>query len=309
MLIPTNAQGWGFNAGIIKRPYGFLVADRCFDGRVWSVVLRRFDPCMQEIDWFACKDAYGMEDVRLIQGPSDDIIMGFGTHVIFDEHGAYVSVMMSSLTIDDTPGYTPIVQRLALIPEFPVKRWQKNWTPFYVDDEIRLTYSIVPHLILSYTGTGICKRHCISQALDWEWPWGEPRASTPPIKMGEHYLGIFHSSLSKDEENRAHPGSEFTLKRRYYTGAYLFEAKAPHRIVAMSRTPINTWLEDVDDTDTRSGVKVVFPTALWMHNDNLVIAYGENDLRTRISMIPWYRIRNDLRPVSTSDLNLGVFRG
>jgi hypothetical protein len=81
------------------------------------------------------------------------------------------------------------------------------------------------------------------------------------------YWTFFHSSLPW-----------INKKRRYYMGAYAFEAKAPFRIVRMTTLPI---LTGTNQQDWWPGLPaVVFPCGAFFDiaKNQFVVSYGINDV-------------------------------
>ena len=115
---------------------------------------------------------------------------------------------------------------------------EKNWAPFiYANSEggpqLHFEYSIVPHRIfrLDDPQEGALS-HCNYQGQEaakmsvWPRQWGLVRGGAPPQKIGDQYLGFFHS------------GIKIGTTTWYMMGAYTFEAKPPFRLTGISHYPI-----------------------------------------------------------------------
>ena len=144
---------------------------------------------------------------------------------------------------------------------------EKNWTPFDYLGEPHFIYSDNPRIIVNRKGIFLSK-------TAFEWKWGKVSGGTPAIKWGEYYITFFHSSITF--KNPHH-------KRIYYMGAYLFEAKPPFDIVAVTQYPILKGSMSVDgENPVNQDVCVVFPSGVIQEKDHFSISYGFNDFNTRV---------------------------
>jgi predicted GH43/DUF377 family glycosyl hydrolase len=168
-------------------------------------------------------------------------------------------------------------------------RWvEKNWSPFeYIDSDSQshlfLEYQITPRKILELRNPQInsldsliLPREISYLSLAWTSRWGEPRGGTPLKKVGEEYLGFFHSSFTHDN------------LIWYVMGAYTFEAQPPFRITGISQYPI--LFEGIFETphlNTATPTKrVIFPSGFVVekqHDRELIhVSCGENDSSVKI---------------------------
>lgn len=155
---------------------------------------------------------------------------------------------------------------------------EKNWQFFEHEGKLRAIYSSDPHVVLELDGSSVVS---ISEGKPGQvtWPWGIIRGGTPPILLpsGE-YLTIFHSALPYPVEPHW---------RRYYAGAYTFEAKAPFKITKISQAPILTGSgADGHTMDPRKlswKPFVVFPGGVIPHKHGYYVSYGINDYVTCIA--------------------------
>jgi predicted GH43/DUF377 family glycosyl hydrolase len=154
---------------------------------------------------------------------------------------------------------------------------EKNWQFFEHEGRLYVIYGSQPHVVLEVDGDVV--RSVQTDPGEVLWPWGEVRGGTPPVLMpsGE-FLTIFHSSLPYPVEPHW---------RRYYAGAYTFEAKAPFRITAVSQSPILGGSgEDghiADPRKTSWKPFVVFPGGIIPHKDGYFVSYGINDYLTAVA--------------------------
>lgn len=107
------------------------------------------------------------------------------------------------------------------------KRQEKNWLWFIHDDKPHLIYNADPHDVAQFTWD-------FKPALRYEtrpkmrWAWGQMRGGTPPFRVGDEYVTFFHSSIDWMQGGG----------RRYYIGAYGFEAKPPFKITRYTSQPL-----------------------------------------------------------------------
>jgi len=143
---------------------------------------------------------------------------------------------------------------------------EKNWVWFYHNDKWMFVYSFCPHIV--------CE---INNPLSHKspepklWHYGEIRGGTPPVLVddicgleGPQYLTFFHSSLPWKKK-----------QRRYYMGAYTFEAMAPFRVTAITTQPLLCGSEE--DTRINGGPLVVFPCGALSDDGTWLVTFGLND--------------------------------
>lgn len=304
-LVPPHGEGMGFNAGVLKRPYGWLVADRVrlFKGRN-DVILRRFDHAWNEIYRNAPNGMIGMQDVRLMDMP-DGRVFAYGSLAV--DPGGAGRVCTAGLRIEDTSECLD-GPRIILHHDFPAMDKEKNWQLFMHGGKWYASYGLVPHLVLSVdTMTGKCIRKYVSVSEGWEWDWGEVRGGTPWLDLGNGYmLSAFHSLLRKEKGEAKDPRRKAANKcLHYFAGWVLAETKPPFNIVGRSHSPIDFPLVLTDTSEHL----VAFPMSLWKDGDTVAMAYGENDLRTRIAKFDLQEILAMLVPMKTAAAPRGAWRG
>jgi predicted GH43/DUF377 family glycosyl hydrolase len=144
---------------------------------------------------------------------------------------------------------------------------EKNWTFFSAQGQIRCIYDLgfSRWTVLGLDGEQVTDRW-IDDAL--EWPYGRMSGGTPAIPWKGDLLTFFHSF--KD-----HP----TRQRFYYAGALTFEALAPHRPKLATPQPVLMGREEWGRPDYAPWQPLcVFPGGLVAQGDQLLLAYGRNDL-------------------------------
>lgn len=154
-------------------------------------------------------------------------------------------------------------------------RREKNWAPFEYQQQLFLTYSLVPHRILRYLcGSGACETIACT-GTEATWPWGELRGGTPAVPIdADHYLAFFHSCMDMTSE---HSKGEWSL--HYFVGAYLFNRNPPFKITKISPEPIvgPGFYHGMDYIPYWKPVRVVFPGGVLVEGEIILLAYGRQD--------------------------------
>lgn len=162
---------------------------------------------------------------------------------------------------------------------------EKNWQFFELDGKLHAIYSSDPHVVLEIDGNTVKKVHAGAPS-QVQWPWGIIRGGTPPLRLASgEFLTVFHSSLPYPVEPHW---------RRYYAGAYTFEATPPFRITSISQAPIlNSSGEDghvADPRKTSWKPFVVFPGGIIPHAEGFYVSYGINDYLTAVADHPGFNL-------------------
>lgn len=152
---------------------------------------------------------------------------------------------------------------------------EKNWLYFVHDNAPHVVYSANPHVVVRLNGRLEKEQEYVTNEFNPLWKFGEVRGGSNPILADGLYWTFFHSSLPW-----------INKKRRYYMGAYAFEAKAPFRIVRMTTMPI---LTGTNQEDWWPGLPaVVFPCGAFFDSakNQFVISYGINDVDCGYMRLP-----------------------
>lgn len=165
---------------------------------------------------------------------------------------------------------------------------EKNWSPFEytgMDQKSRLfiEYQISPRKLLELSDPQVGKMEHLTLPqevsylpLFWSNEWGQIRGGTPAQKIGNEYLGFFHSSFSEN-------GVIW-----YVMGAYTFEAHPPFCITGISNYPIlfRTIFETPYVNTAPLHKRVIFPSGFVLEKKNgqelIHLACGENDSSVKI---------------------------
>lgn len=87
-----------------------------------------------------------------------------------------------------------------LLLDGPRRRIEKNWMPFNHEGDLYVVYSIWPHVVLrldlARDDAVVCRPlHTVNwDATPYARRWGEPRGGAPPLRWGDRYVSVFHSS-------------------------------------------------------------------------------------------------------------------
>ena len=106
---------------------------------------------------------------------------------------------------------------------------EKNWTWFMHDGKPHMIYAMTPHTVIETDATCTPTKEYKTQEINrlWRADLGTPRGGSNPVRVGDEYWCFFHSSQPW-----------WNGRRRYFMGAYAFEAKPPFRITRMSSEPL-----------------------------------------------------------------------
>lgn len=161
---------------------------------------------------------------------------------------------------------------------------EKNWQFFQPRPNagLHFIYQAEPHQVVELGKDGETVASFTESPKGFvKWPWGTIRGGTPPIRLNDdRWLTIFHSAT---------PYPVAPYWRRYYAGAYVFDAKPPYRITEISQQPILTGsLEDGHAHDPRNIDSwkpfVVFPSGIIPGGKGAWhVSYGVNDYMTVVA--------------------------
>jgi len=150
---------------------------------------------------------------------------------------------------------------------------EKNWLWFFHNDKLNLIYAAQPHTVVEFDShlRVVTERRSANKLLPWAY--GEIRGGTPPVRVASEYITFFHSSLPWT--NRF---------RRYYMGAYAFDAKPPFAITRITKEPL--LIGSQNDYWVEKKPLVVFPCGALLRGQEWLITLGVNDLKCGYIKIP-----------------------
>lgn len=151
------------------------------------------------------------------------------------------------------------------------KTHEKNWAFFEFEERLHFVYLMDPHTVVKTENAKVLTDYMTD---GFRWEYGEARGGTPPIRIGDEYWGFFHSSLDNPKR-----------RRRYYMGAYAFEAKPPFKITRYTPEPLLAASEDDPVKDKLP--YCVFPCGAILERDkSWLVTGGCNDCRCFWIRIP-----------------------
>ncbi len=160
---------------------------------------------------------------------------------------------------------------------------EKNWSPFVYQDQLHFIYSANPTLILRYD-----EKHANllvesetfypSNKLSNLWKYGQISGGTPALYIPEWnaYLTFFHSFKNYKYGQPAWEISKEPWWRIYYMGAYIFEAKPPFRILAITEKPL-TYPELYNNAT--ANYHIIFPCGFVEDGSDFIISAGIDDIK------------------------------
>ncbi len=154
---------------------------------------------------------------------------------------------------------------------------EKNWLWFWpgAANEPHLVYGAGDgeHVVVAFD-------KMFHSAREWrtrfkpDWKWGTIRGGTPPVLFGNELWTFFHSSLPLATKYR----------RRYFVGAYSFEAQAPWRVTGVTQRPLLA-ASDEDEWWPQKPL-VVFPCGAVLQGATWLVSMGVNDLKCGWMKVP-----------------------
>jgi predicted GH43/DUF377 family glycosyl hydrolase len=161
---------------------------------------------------------------------------------------------------------------------------EKNWLWFEHDGMPHLIYLSRPHEVVKWNQWNEPGQVYKTEETNPLWTHGDPRGGSPPVRVGKEYWSFFHSSLPWMHQ-----------KRRYFMGAYAFEAAPPFRVTRMTSLPLLTGSKQ--DPWHPPQPLVVFPCGAIFRNKTWFISLGVNDLVSAWIEIPHDDLVHLMRPV------------
>jgi predicted GH43/DUF377 family glycosyl hydrolase len=136
---------------------------------------------------------------------------------------------------------------------------EKNWMPFFDNNDLMFVYSVNPHVILKCnTKTGACMKIAETENPNVN---SKLRGSSQARLYNGSYVAVAHWRTSTSS---------------YLSQAYTFEAKYPYRITAISPT----FIIKAEGTKARSLIQ--FVSGFEIHDDIGYVTYGEEDCDSKL---------------------------
>ena len=174
-------------------------------------------------------------------------------------------------------------------------RWEKNWTPFEHEGNLKLIYEFEPMTVIQpnmQTGKIISKT---STHVPLHWNYGSVRGGSQAYPYGKYYISFFHSLVHT-------PHSRFN-KPYYHMGAVLFEKKAPFKPLFVTKHPIGVMkLYEASGGHTRSEkwlrkFKIIFPAGLAIRGDTAFVSFGFADELNKVATIDLKKLVQAMEPL------------
>lgn len=174
---------------------------------------------------------------------------------------------------------------------------EKNWTLFESDGQVYATYSYRPHRVLRVdldspdTVIRATPAYASNFLSDYEKYFGILRGGTQPVRVGDSFLTMAHTSFKLPEG-------------RVYRGVLVeFEAAAPFRVRRISKAPFDlpshVGAEFAHAKLNPDVHEVIYPRGLVRRGDEWIVSYGLNDEECAITVVPAAAFEADLAPVNT----------
>jgi predicted GH43/DUF377 family glycosyl hydrolase len=141
-------------------------------------------------------------------------------------------------------------------------RCEKNWVWFFHHDNLWMVYRAEPHTVVGFGPKMLALGEFITRTK-LGWQYGEVRGGTPPIRVGDEYWTMFHSSVGT-----LHP-------KVYYMGAYAFSANPPFYVTRITCQPLLSGNSRDNLIPGRSWV--IFPCGALLQNGEWLVTLGVND--------------------------------
>lgn len=191
----------------------------------------------------------------------------------------------------------------------PRQSIEKNWILFEHGGELFAIYQIDPHIVLhlEIDAPGAVRCRPVYRA-EWETAhytrrYGAPRGGSPPVRVGDSYVALFHSLTLPHRLTPANPppvvarlnraGWFTTIKRwlrdrldplRYYGGVYSFAATPPFAPTYLRPEPLLRPEREARRLRATAAHltprRVVYPSGLvHLAPDRWLVSYGVHDER------------------------------
>jgi len=246
----------------------------------------------------AFKDRYPdqhHEDPRIIRLPNGKMLLSYTTFVLEPKkgwYGAHQGCAVLGAMFQPEQVLDPIYGRNGGSVLMNSGN-EKNWLWFWHDGALHMIYNTDPvHEVIRWNqNLGVVRKYETKDHVGLFAKYGQPRGGTPPVLIGDEYWSFFHSSvLWKDP------------KRRYFMGAYAFEAKAPFRVTRMTRKPLLAGSQN--DPWVEGQPLVVFPCGAIFRNNQWFVSMGINDMASAWIEIPHDELVKLTKPINETVVSI-----
>lgn len=212
----------------------------------------------------------GFEDSRIITTPDKKNLM-----IIANSHSnesCFTEMHLTTIPIADINNTfkSEITPKILNVQESQIVRLfrsaspiplnhEKNWMPFFDNNDLMFVYSVNPHVILKCNiTTGACTKVAETENPNVN---SKLRGSSQARFYNNRYVAIAHWRTSSSS---------------YLSQAYTFEAKSPYKITAISPT----FVIAVEGRKAKSLIQ--FVSGFEIYNDIAHITYGEEDCDSKL---------------------------
>ena len=276
-----NVPGRYYNASLIEHEKGYLLFFR------YDVIDSSYIGCAELDATFEQTDkefktintqSHHAEDPRLFKRGEDLYLVynDCSTH-----HPGYRTMRIAGLNREDCS------LNFMTDLDLHAKPIEKNWVPFEWMDannqrNVYFEYYLYPRKILQLANAQLNEAPQLSflealpaQKLYWPHVWGRIRGGTNVCRIGDQFLGFFHSNFRTQDKSLW-----------YVMGAYTFEATPPFRLTAISPYPI--LFEGIYGAlpGTKAALHCIYPCGYVIHEQGgkewIQLSCGENDSSIKI---------------------------
>jgi predicted GH43/DUF377 family glycosyl hydrolase len=301
--IHIQGHPYAFNPSIIRWKGSLLLSFRTYSvkngsthqiGLVW--LDDSFNPVGEPKLLEAPPDSYCLskrQDPRLIQ-VGESLYMIYNNQLRIPEEREIRRLFVAEVFYDGFRFYTDHSICLTHFDNQHEMRTEKNWVPFNYQEELRLSYSLSPHIVLK---PDLLQGSCETISQAWTpkiWNWGTLRGGTPALLENGEYLAFFHSSINLPTE---HSNGKVII--HYFMGAYTFSAEPPFTITKISSSPIiSPGFYKGASYKTWRPLRVVFPMGFISDERYIWLSYGRQDHEVWIAKLDKKKLFESLIPLN-----------
>lgn len=261
-----------FNAGIVAHP----TQDKYIC--VYRPNEHSFVGCFLDKDYKPEANSYfrfkhsNCADPRLIWTPDGKKLLMIYSSI--DEVGLRYECIRGAVIMDLDKSEDFVNSDFFRVSPPDMKIRQKNWMPFLCDDKIFLIASVCPHIIYELHLGDSPYAEKVSE-VEWGHPWMYSealRGNTNAVLLEDgNYLATFHTAAWHND------------CCHYDNGAYIFEGKAPFRVLKCANRSYMPAEDAVHPHFRKAGIiKCTFPVGMIREGNKIIISYGDNDSIVKI---------------------------
>ncbi len=162
------------------------------------------------------------------------------------------------------------------------KHYEKNWIWFLHEGRLILLYKANPWTVFIYGNKWGEREDFELEGV--QWPYGEIRGGTTPVRVGDYYFTFHHSSLPWRGRYR-----------RYYAGCIAFDAKPPFTPRMITSEPLLQGSQN-DFWQQRKPL-VIFPCGAIHKDGKWLVTCGVNDLKSAWVELSHESLLSKMRPI------------